>query len=206
MISLGRRKHFPTGGRAVYSDGILPLVVLVGCFFVGAAGGLLFAFFSTDGTALKDYLVCYFADVGAVGVSVDFWSAFWEISVWPIIAFCCGFLRAGVIVIPLLLSARGFMLCFSIARIAHLLHVPGLWVSLSLFGVASFLALPALFVICYHSFRSSRSLIYGDKGVYFLSRERIAVSLLAMGALTFAVLVHQMVMPGVLSAICAAYF
>ena len=129
-------------------DSLTRLAVLGICFAAGTLGGFLFSGWSGDNPELLDYLTHYFQMAGqGNGVEPALLSSIWDLMRWPLVAFLLGASPLGVVGIPALLTARGFLLSYSAAIFARLFGFPGVAVSLAVFSVTALVAVPVLFVV-----------------------------------------------------------
>lgn len=159
------RKRLLRGPDSELRSALLCLTV---CFAVGSAGGCIFAgrLGPDTQTRLLDYFGGYFTAIldESEAVSPSALSAVWEILRWPVLTFLLGFTALGVVGLPAVFCVRGFLLSYAAAVLVRLYGVTGLAVSLAVFGVSTFLVLPALFILGVDSFRGAGTLAVRQAG------------------------------------------
>lgn len=131
--------------------GQLPALVVCGTAFLlgGLVGCLLAACVDGMGSdALRTYLEGFLTAAGngmasppALGPMV------WQVLRWPLMAVALGFTALGVVGVPVLLAARGFLLSFSIAAFVRIFGDAGRLLAFLVFGVPGCVAVPVLFVL-----------------------------------------------------------
>ena len=185
-------------------DGLTRLAVLAVCFGLGALGGFLFSALSGDSPELLSYLRQYFRSAGeSGGLEPSLVAVFWDLLRWPLAAFLLGLVPIGVLGVPVLLGARGFLLAFAATTFARLFHLPGMAAALAAFGVTLLLAVPVLFVVAEDAFQQSLSRLPGVASAPAHWSERVRALAPCVGLLVLAAALQQMVMPALLSAVCA---
>ena len=127
----------------------------------------------------------------------------WDLLRWPLAAFLLGLAPIGVVGIPVLMGARGFLLAFAATTFARLFHLPGLAAALAAFGVTLLLAAPVLFVVAEDAFRQSLSRLPGAASDPAHWSERVRALAPCAGLLVLAVALQRTVMPALFSAVCA---
>ena len=191
--------------RAALSwNGLTRLVVLAGCFGLGALGGFLFSAMSGDSPELLSYLRQYFRSAGeGGGLEPSLGAVIWDLTRWPLAAFLLGLVPAGAAGVPVLLGARGFLLAFAATTFARLFYLPGLAAALAAFGVTVLVTVPVLFVVAEDAFRQSLSRLPGAASPPAHWSERARALAPCAGLLVLAVALQQTVMPALFSAVCA---
>ena len=191
--------------RADFSwDGLTRLAVLSVCFGLGALGGFLFSALSGDSPELLNYLQQYFQSAGeGGGLEPSLVAAVWDLIRWPLAAFLLGLAPIGVVGVPALMGARGFLLAFAATTFARLFHLPGLAAALAAFGVTVLVAVPVLFAVAEDAFRQSLSRLPGAASAPAHWSERVRALAPCAGLLVLAVALQQTVMPALFSAVCA---
>lgn len=137
-------------------------VLLLGVLFLvgGAAGCVVAGNVNGDaGMALQDYLKAYLTLADSTGVKTSFAGVLWEQVRFPLLALLMGFTAVGVIGIPALFAARGFMFSFSVSCFCRLFGVNGLVPAVFLFGLPALLWAPALFVLGMQALGGSYSML-----------------------------------------------
>lgn len=191
----------------ILADGTTPVlaVVAVSFFLGGLAGCLLASRISGSGAdSLGAYMDSFLraASNGELAIP-DAAALIWDTVRWPLLTLLLGFTALGLVGLPLLFAARGFLLAFAIAALVRLFGGAGCLLALTLFGISGAVSVPVLFVLGVQSFQASRVLagrVWGDgKGrtpygkTYFL---RCGV---CAGALCVCVILDGFVVPALLS-------
>lgn len=143
------------------AEGTPALVATAAFFTLGGLVGCLTAFRVTaaGAEAMAAYLDRFLTVAQAGGLNVPALpELLWRSVRWPLAAFLLGFSALGVLGIPVLCSARGFFLAFSVAAFARAYEIKGLAVAFFLLGVPGFLSVPAFFVLTAQSFSAAISL------------------------------------------------
>lgn len=142
--------------------GILPAlaVVSVSFFLGGLAGCLMACFVGGDGLeSLEAYLTHFLQTAREEGTALPSLGAqLWELLRWPGLAVILGFTALGLLGLPLLFAARGFLLAFSIAAFVRTFGRAGCLLAFLVFGVGGGLSLPVLFVLGVQSLTAARVL------------------------------------------------
>ena len=185
-------------------DGLTRLAVLAVCFGLGALGGFLFSALNGDSPELLDYLRQYFRSAGGGGgMEPSLFAVIWDLLRWPLAAFLLGMAPIGVVGVPALMGARGFLLAFAATTFARLFHLPGAAAALAAFGVTLLLVVPVLFVVAEDAFRQSLSRLPGAASTPAHWSERARALAPCAGLLALAVGLQRTVMPALFSAVCA---
>lgn len=188
-------------------EGIVPaLVIASACFLAGGLTGCLLAaqVGGAGETSLRAYLEAFLtaAQGGAVDVPA-LWSQIWDTLRWPLAALLLGFTALGVLGLPVLFAARGFLLAFSIASFVRAFGGGGWLLACLVFGIGGTLSLPALFVLGVQSFLSARALaarVRGEgKGVVLWGRDCLIRCGLCGGVLCVCILLERTAVPALLS-------
>ena len=183
------------------------LFLLCGCFFFVLVAGTVFSALDLPGGELRGYLEGYFQAAGSSRLDrAGLWRCVWDVLCWPAGIFLLGFSALGAVLIPPLLCARGFFLSYCVSLLVQWFGLRGLLAALAVFGVSALLVLPALLAVGFAAFRSSlrRRLAPGESVLPW--REGAALLVPAAAALAAAILVQQLFMPSLLSAVCARFF
>ncbi len=195
--------------RRLEGDGeLFSFLILGGCFFLGLLSGLLFASFGEASSELSAYLQNYFQSVSLEeGWRPAIWTVIWDLTQWPLAALVFGFTALGVICVPALLLARGFLLSYAVSLFLRLFGGSGMLAALVAFGIPALLVIPALFAISCDAFRSSLGRVgaYGDHPVFSL-RQKVVTLVPSAGLLILAAILQWTVMPALLSTICTRLF
>lgn len=146
----------------VPATGVAPaLVVLSVCFFLGGVAGCVLAG-KVDGggsESLAAYLDGFLAVAGTEGVSGPaLLPLIWEVVRWPLLTVLLGFTALGLLGIPILFLARGFLLSFAIASFTRGIGSAGGLMAAAVFGLSGLFSIPALFVLGVQGVNAARSL------------------------------------------------
>ena len=140
---MGRRKKWKLDLLSGQAAALMLLGVL---FLVGSVAGCICAGLIDDsGGALLDYVSGYLDLLARNGVSGHFLSVLWETIRFPLAALLLGFTALGVVGLPVLFLARGFLLCYAVSAFYRLLGPTGLVPAFFLFGLSAMIWLPVLF-------------------------------------------------------------
>lgn len=124
------------------------------CLFFAA--GILAGFLarhavgSDDLSALRVYVLGY-ASLTERTVA-DVLSVAWTYLRYPAVAYVLGLTAWGVMLLPLLCTAQGFFLSFSVHCFAAALGTDGVWLALAVLGLRCLFVLPCLLAIASDSF------------------------------------------------------
>lgn len=151
-----------TAVRSEGEEGLLAALVVVGaCFLGGALAGCLAAgWISEEGQAGLTRYLEQFLQAAAAGQTQApaLLLQVWDILRWPLLALLLGFTGLGLLGLPLLFVARGFLLSFSIAAVTGLMGGSGCILGFLLFGISGAISLPVFFVLGVQSLLSARAL------------------------------------------------
>lgn len=139
------------------------LLCLAVCFAVGAVGGCCFAgaLGPEAGTRLVGCFGGYFSSLQTESAALPSLPATaWELARWPLLCVLLGFTALGVVGLPVVFCARGFLHCYAVSVFVRLYGGAGLPAALAVFGVSGFLTLPVLFILGVDAFRSSGALAW----------------------------------------------
>lgn len=139
----------------------LPLTVLSGCFLVGSGFGLLFSGRAVDaGSGMLIALLRTFFEqaAGAPPQAAPLPVLLWEGVRWHALVFVLGFTSLGLLFLPVVFVARGFLLSFAVAAFIRAFGGGGAVAALAVFGVTGAISLPALFVLGVQGMVASRAL------------------------------------------------
>ena len=114
-------------------------------FALGMLGGYLYAGYCADSAqpALTEYLDGYCA-LYAQGIAggVSLFAAVRLYYIWLLAAFLLGLLSAGVLLVPLLSGACGFLTMFAVSCFVRVYGRPGIFLALAAFGPRVLFTLP----------------------------------------------------------------
>ncbi len=111
-----------------------------GCLFAGAAGG-------ESARALSAYLTGYLTLAQDGTVPRSFLALLWARLRELLAAAALGVTVVGVVCLPVLFAARGFLFAFSVGCFCRVFGGPGLFPAFCLFGLPALLWAPALFLV-----------------------------------------------------------
>ena len=199
-MSAGARRRGPLS-RAAWSEWPCLIVLLV-AFFVGAVAGVSLALFKGSNSALYDYLYEYCVALSQGQLRPSFLSVLWDCVRWPLLTVALGITVLGIVGIPVVFAARGFLLSFSVVTFGMLLGQQGIAIASVLFSVTVLFVLPTLFVVGCDWLRVSCMRLPGGVpsagGGY-----RIESMLVCAGALAVSAAVQWTIVPAVLAAVCS---
>lgn len=123
-------------------------LALLGAFFLAGsiAGCVLAGLVQTGGqdelaAYLRSYLTLLEDDAARPGLA----ALSWEVLRFPLLAFLLGFTALGIIGLPVLFAARGFLLSFAVSAFYRLFGFSGALPAFFLFGLSALIWLPVLF-------------------------------------------------------------
>ena len=157
-------------------------------FLIGTFIGLFFAGIlpQGEGETLTRYISGYLSAIeSGTMVYPDTVSSFWNTFRWLIGIFLCSFTLIGILVIPILLCVRGFLLSFAVSCFIRTLGASGVILSALLFGLPGLFSISALLLLGVQSFNLSLRIKQKGKAKqnkkYYFDNEcrlRLAVSIL----------------------------
>lgn len=142
------KKHKRLGGGPL--PGHLVCALALGALFLlgGLAGCILAGKVQGEGgEALRQYLRDYLTAANAGGARAGFWSVVWEQVRFPLLVVVLGFTAIGLVGIPIVFLARGFLFAYSVSCLLRAFGEAGLLPALFLFGLPALLWAPALFLL-----------------------------------------------------------
>lgn len=141
---------------------VLPaLAVCAAFFFLGGLGGCLAACYVEGAAAdsLSAYIGGFLRMAQAGGLAHPaVLGVIWNTARWPVLAVLLGFTSLGLLGLPVLFCARGFLLAFSIASFVRIFGGMGCFLAFLVFGVTGIFSVPALFVLGVQSFLAAQAL------------------------------------------------
>ena len=129
------------------SDSLRTFSVMVIFLLCGGVAGCILALYAPH---TPDSIFFRSDIVSAVQNEIDaysFWSTYFNLIKYPFVIFLLSFTIFGYALIPLMISLKSFFLTFSISTILQLYGTKRLFLPLSLFGIQTFLSIPALLLI-----------------------------------------------------------
>lgn len=144
-----------------------PSLLLLGLFFIcGAFAGSYFSAAAQGGgeTALSEYITGFVTASGQSITSPSLFGALVSGLRFPLLIFCCGLTPFGVFAIPVIFSARGFFLSFTITSFYRILGQAGLRLALAVFGLPGLLSVSVLFVLGLQGFLNSGLILNYRRG------------------------------------------
>lgn len=207
------RRHF-TRILDVPLGGMLPALVVLGAAFLlgGLIGcGLAASVGGGANDSLATYIQNYMAAAKAgITQPPELLPLVWEVVRWPLFALLLGFTALGVIGVPLLFFARGFLISFAVTSFVRMFGAAGGGLAFLFFGLTGLLAIPVLFVLGVQSFLTAialagRSRNQGKRlqplyGRAFLVRCGICAAVLAL-----CVLLEYFALPILLGALAGRF-
>ena len=142
--------RYGRGGDGPVAGRLSALIFLALCFGAGLALGCCFASYlgGEAGSCLSDYLGGYFSLIRENGAErPSFFSVLWETARWPLAAGALGLTAFGVLAVPGIFLARGFLLSYSVSVFLLLFGSAGLPLALSVFGLSCVLSVCGLFAV-----------------------------------------------------------
>ncbi|MCI8871115.1 MAG: hypothetical protein HFF39_11395 [Lawsonibacter sp.] len=168
-----------------------------GCAAAGSIGG-------EAGEALREYLTLYLSLAGSGGAEVSFGRVLWEQLCFPLFTLLLGFTALGLVGIPLLFAAKGFLFSFCVSCFCRLFGGAGLAPAVFLFGLPALLWAPALFVLGTQGVSSSfimfRRCLGDNRAPAFLSGVYWMKCALCGGAAALCVALEYLVLPALVGA------
>ena len=155
-VSVLRQRDHGKGGQPL----LLPrLFLLAVCFLVGVLLGQFFAecVSETTGTELDAYLESYFR-VGQESSWKSFLSVLLQYFRYPLIVVVLGFASLGVVLIPGITLAIGFLLSFSVSCFTAAFGTNGLFLAVAAMGLRCLITIPCYFLLAAPSWGRSAAL------------------------------------------------
>lgn len=132
---------------AAWLPALLPLTI---SFLAGTIAGCLLAggVARAENGALAAYIEGYLSAARGGALTVpSALSILWDTLRWPLLTWVMAFTALGLIGIPLLFAARGFLLAFAVASFVRVLGGAGSILAFLLFGLTGLFTIPVLFVL-----------------------------------------------------------
>lgn len=133
-------------------------IICAAFFLCGCIAGTFAAGTVEEGSSLYDYLSEYLEIAQSGQINTEFLTVFVGCVKYHAAAIIFGFSLLGIVSIPLLSMVRGFFLTFSISSVVRVFGGQGVLLSLSVFGVSSFLTLPCFLILSAQGFTASAGL------------------------------------------------
>ncbi len=189
-------------------SGVFRLKVLGLCFFFALGillGGMIHSVVANGADQqLRDYLM-QFAKITAQsedmpGAAVSVLVTYFR---YPVLLFLCGFMAAGIVLIPTLCVVQGFFLSFAVHCFASALGRSGVMLALSAFGVRCLFTLPCTLFLAMYALSASVQLVQvrtGGRRKERMTRDRAYVWRFAICAIVLlvGVIVELSVVPKLL--------
>ena len=140
------------------------MVLLLACFVFAGLFGCISIANSSGGSeaSLSLYLNRYMTLLSeGASNSPSFLSTFCDFFLLPILVFLLGLTSLGVFMIPLVISARVFLLSYAISAFFKVFGTSGFCTALSVFGLEAFVSLPVLIAIGVYALLSAGKLAQG---------------------------------------------
>lgn len=195
------------GVWAVPDGGFLPALAVIGaCFFAGGlVGCTLAAHVDGGGTeSLAAYLRSFLQAAGAGEAETPALAALvWNHIRWPALAVLLGFTALGLLGLPILFAARGFLMAFAIASFVRMFGRAGCLLAFAVFGITGVVAVPVLFVLGVQGLVASRTLasrVLGEgRGASPYGRAYFLRCGMCAAALCICVLLDYLAVPALVS-------
>lgn len=154
-----KKQRRPGGARPKQWD--TPLLAVGLAFLAGGLLGCGMALKTGEGgnSALAGYIQNCLQIWNGNGRTVSLPLLVWETVRFPAAAAALGFTALGVVGIPVLFFARGFLLAFSISSFVGIFGVSGGWMAFLLLGASGVAAVAPLFLLGRQGFAASRALL-----------------------------------------------
>lgn len=175
---------------------LLNLAVTVIFLLCGGVAGCIFSLSAHNSSNLLSFQSDIISVVKNEINSYSFWSTYFNLIKYPFIIFLLSFTAFGSVLIPVIISLKSFFLTFSISTVLQLYGIEKFYLSVSMFGIQTFLSIPILLLIaalgieiskCFSVFQKNRkaNLAVRDK---FIVRYVIVFFTLMFAFLLFTVL------------------
>lgn len=154
---MGNRVHSPQVAR------LWPLLTVGGCFLVGGILGCMFSALASQNSArqLGEYLTDYISLLKAGMITWSIPAVLWNQGRWFLFCVLFGLTGIGIIALPALFAARGFLFAFSVSCFIRFLGDVGAIPAALMFGLPALLWAPGFFLSGFwglsSSFRIARS-------------------------------------------------
>ena len=196
------------------AGGISPvLAVIAASFFLGGLAGCLVAsqLGGSGAEALNAYLDSFLQTARSGDLMAPTLPALvWDAVRWALPTLLFGFTALGLLGLPLLFAARGFLLSFVIASLIRLFGGAGCLLALALFGLNGAFSVPALFVLGVQSFQTAYILAGrvwgGGKSPMPYGRAYFSRCGVCAAALCVCMLLDRFVIPALVSGLAGALF
>lgn len=202
MIDFGKRKK---GGGMLHGDRIYPFVLLT-VFLVGTFLGFFLARLSGSNTELSGLLSERLCCASQGNLDISFASILWDCLRWPLAVLISSFFTLGIVAIPALLLIRGFLLSYAASSFAVSMQQAGAAAEVVIFFVPALLVVPVMFLLGCDGMRSARLRVIGSASSSVKASACIEALLISFGVLSVAVALQWVVVPTVLSSVCAQFF
>ncbi len=125
----------------------LNLAIMVIFLLCGGVAGCIFALSAKHSPDLLSFQCDIVSVVKNEVDAYSFWSTYFNLAKYPCIIFLLSFTVFGYAVIPIIISLKSFFLTFSISTVLQLYGVKRFFLSVSMFGIQTFLSIPTLLLI-----------------------------------------------------------
>lgn len=199
MSVFGKDKQH--SGRLAW-NGRPQLIVLLCAFLSGAVSGFLFAYFGGENTTLRCYLNEYFDYAAQENLHLSFLLSLWDCFRWPLAVLAASFHAIGVVIIPCLLLARGFLLSYAVSSVSLLIYPNGTVAGVILFFTAALFVLPVMLLFGYDGMCTICGRLHYAETQQSEHYFRCEVLLIGIGILILAAAVQWALIPALLSFAC----
>ncbi len=138
------------------------LIVVGAAFLLGGILGVAVAKRAAGGEAdaLLEYIQGYWSAARTTGVmQPTLWPLIWETVRFPLLAFVLGFTALGMVGMPILFFARGFLFAFSATCFVCMFGASGGLLTFLILGISGAAAVPPLFVLGTQGIEASQKLL-----------------------------------------------
>ncbi len=132
------------------------LAIMVVALILGIASGCIFAA-KADSDVLTN-LIGSDITIISQNESSDYslFKTFFNLAKYPVLSLFLSFSAFGVILIPLVVFTKGFLLSLSVSSVISVLGKKGIFTALSMFGVQSLVSIPCLLLLTAVGFEFSK--------------------------------------------------
>lgn len=181
-----------------------PQLVLGICFCLGITFGLAFAVLGMSNSGLQRHLTDYLESIARSEVSLPLISVVWNCFCWPMLFFLLAYIPLGIVLIPVAILVRGFLLAYAITCVGLSLGSEGVFISIIVFSIPSLFVVPIIFLIGCESIRVIHTTSHTD--IPHRHAHRIELLLLSFCVLFIAVILQKTVIPHLFTTACRQLF
>ena len=138
----------------------------------GAVAGCIISLYTQHTPNLKFFQNDIFSVIENEIDAYSFGRTYFNLTKYPFIIFLLSFTVFGYMLIPLIISLKSFLLTFSISTILQLYGSKYFFLPLSLFGIQTFLSIPALLLIATLGVEVSKSFSFKSRKGKFNKKDK----------------------------------